>query len=82
MKILTEEETKNLTFGRESYQPTVFTEAFKKLQIGENLLITKEEWGEEKTTPSRLSPVWLRQGKRMTRKTLADKSGWVFTRVK
>jgi len=86
MKILTQEEVEKLEFVIQNAtgKTTPFLIRLKEMEIGENILITKEEW------PIKSAPCLIigqtfrkaRSEKKFNTRTLKDGSGWVVKRIK
>lgn len=82
MKILTEEEKngiETLTKGRGGARHPVYAE-IKKLQVGQALLIETSDWS-AKTPPGVNVHGAFRDGRKFSVRTLADRSGWLVTRL-
>lgn len=83
MKILTKDEIAKLAFfgGGVGKDKNLVIKKFRELELGETLFFSTEEWV-PKTGPSQLYRGAMKDDRRLSIRRLADKSGWIATRIK
>ena len=85
MQILSKLEALSFAFvrrGGQGKKEGEFSRTLRALKVGQSVLLTKAEFGNLKTEPAaRCGGVAKRTGMKFSCRTIADKSGWVITRV-
>ncbi len=80
MRILPPEEASAITpisNGRE----TIVTAAVKQLQVGEGLIITRDDWKSKRPPYDAVEKVGRKYGRTFERGRMPDGSGWIVKRI-